>query len=292
MNRLVTSVLRSAVFKRPAHLNNNSLRSVSSSILTTTTQQQQQTQHQSQRSFATGTRGSRGHGWYVNYRAGKGGRHLQGEYQDRSKDDCQAWNASVVKLGSKTAYLDVVVEPARSNAFVRGKVPDLNTLVGEKHRLYLELATAALPETCQNFIDLCQADTEGYKGTLFYRIEPGVGICGGDVLTNIGKTGKAAAGTPLQQRVSDPLPLWHVAGTVSMVVTQVEDIDSRFILCTSTSHHLDGINRAFATMTPESVAVVKEWETTLLTKQGVPASCDLVIVGAGVEDEAVNEQAA
>ena len=240
----------------------------------------------SHRSFATGTRGSRGHGWYVNYRAGKGGRHLQGEFQDRSLEDCQEWNAAILKLGSRRVYLDVVMEPARSNVQKRGEVPPLDSLKGERHRLIIDLATEVMPETCQNFIDLCLAETEGYKGSMFYRIEPKVGLCGGDVLTNIGKTGKAAAGNPLNLMVKeDPLAMWHIPGAVTMVVQTVDEIDSRFILCTGAAHHLDGINRAFGTMTPESVAIVQAWEADVLTKKGVPATFDLVVVDSGLLDE-------
>jgi cyclophilin family peptidyl-prolyl cis-trans isomerase len=240
----------------------------------------------SHRSFATGTRGSRGHGWYVNYRAGKGGRHLQGEFQDRSLEDCQEWNAAILKLGSRRAYLDVVVEPARTNVQKRGEVPPLDSLKGERHRLIIDLAVQVMPETCQNFIDLCAVETEGYKGSMFYRIEPKVGLCGGDVLTNLGRTGKAAAGNPLNLTLKeDPLAMWHVPGAVTMVVTDVNEIDSRFILCTGAAHHLDGINRAFGTMTPESMAIVQSWEADVLTKKGVPATFDLVVVDCGVMDD-------
>jgi len=252
-------------------------------------------QQQQRRSLATGTRGSRGHGWYVNYRAGKGGRHLQGDYQDRSSlEECETWNTAVLALGSRKVYMDVVVEPARSNAPSKGIVPSLESLQGERHRLTLQIASTVMPETSQNFIDLCNAPAtaDGYKGSKFYRIERSVGLSGGDVLTNIGKTGKAAAGNPLKQLIRDPLPMWHVPGTVSMVVHDVDEIDSRFTVCTHAAHHLDGIYRAFGTLTAESLAVVQEWESTLLTQKGVPSSFDLIIVDCGVLEEETAAQAA
>jgi cyclophilin family peptidyl-prolyl cis-trans isomerase len=249
-----------------------------------------------QRSFATGTRGSRGHGWYVNYRAGKGGRHLQGEYFDRDDAECREWNDAIFALGSQQVYLDIVAEPrsAVSLALKRGEVPPMDSLTGEKHRLLIEIASAAMPETTENFISLCQAEADGYTGTLLYRIEPGVGISGGDVLTNIGKAGMAAAGTPMDLTIKDdPLALWHTPGTVSMVVHRVDEIDSRFILCTASAHHLDGMNRAFGRMTAESIAVVKGWQDNLLTKNGAPASCDLIVVGSGlVGEEGAEKQVA
>ena len=35
------------------------------------------------RLMGTGSRGARGHGWLHKYRAGEGGRHLQGRYHNR-----------------------------------------------------------------------------------------------------------------------------------------------------------------------------------------------------------------
>ena len=235
------------------------------------------------RTLATGTRGSRGHGWYVNYRAGKGGRHLQGEYHDRDLDECRQWNDSILELGQEQVYLDVVVEP-RSSSVVwnRGDVPPLDSLTGPRHRLVMNIATTVMPETTENFINLCDASEDGYKGSLLYRFERNVGLCGGDVLTNTGKAGKAAHGTPLALDIpTDPLAMWHLEGTVTMSVAKVGQVDSRFVLCTETAQHLDGINRAFGRLTDESLEIVRGWQGSLLTSKGVPTSCDLVIVECG-----------
>jgi cyclophilin family peptidyl-prolyl cis-trans isomerase len=158
----------------------------------------------------------------------------------------------------------------------------------------MDIATTVMPETTQNFLDLCRADTEGYTGSILYRFEKGVGICGGDVLTNTGKSGKAANGNPLAMDIStDPLALWHLEGTVTMLVAKVGQVDSRFVLCTDTAPHLDGINRAFGRLTEESIEVLKNWQATLLTKNGAPTSVDLVVVEAGVLGEnTASEQAA
>jgi len=244
------------------------------------------------RALATGTRGSRGHGWYVNYRAGKGGRHLQGEYFDRDVEECQQWNQAILDLGSSRVYLDIVQEP-HSKTRPPGEFPSLNELTGTKHRITIDLASTVMPETCQNFMDLCTLEREGYKGSVLYRVERNVGFCGGDVLTNTGKTGKAAKGTPLQLSIDqDPLVLWHVAGTVTMLVPNVGRVDSRFVLCTQSAFHLDGINRALGQMTQESLEIVTGWGKNLLTKNGVPSSYDLIVVDSGVvgtdEAEAVS----
>jgi cyclophilin family peptidyl-prolyl cis-trans isomerase len=237
------------------------------------------------RTFAFGSRGSRGHGWYIKYREGRGGRHLQGEYFDRDSTEEQiAWNASVMDLGSQTLYMDVVVEPKTAQFDSPRYVPDLQTLRGEKHRLTMRIASTVLAQTSRNFVDLLTR----YVGTRFYRIEPGVGLFGGDVLTNTGKTGQAANGLPLTINVEkDPLALWHVPGTISMVVPLVGDIDSRFILCTHSAPHMDGIHRPFGTLTGDCLSTVQAWESKLLTKKGVPSSFDLIVVECGLlEDEA------
>lgn len=244
-----------------------------------------------QRSFATGTRGARGHGWFVNYRAGKGGRHLQGEYFEReSQNECAAWNDAILSLGSQRVYMDIVAEPRRSIQLNphRIELPPLDMLSGEKYRISIDLATKVMPETTQNFIDLLGSSTEGYLGTRLYRVEKGVGLKGGDVLTNTGKTGKAANGNPTALEIhNDPLAMWHIPGTVSMIVPRVKDIDSRFLLISQMSPHIDGIGRAFGRMTPESLEVVVKWETSLLTRSGVPTSFDLVVTECGVGDEVV-----
>jgi cyclophilin family peptidyl-prolyl cis-trans isomerase len=245
------------------------------------------------RFFATGTRGSRGHGWYTNYRAGKGGRHLQGEYYERNMDECLRWNEAILEMGFRQAYFDVVCEPRSSEVVQQDKkgctiAPVLEALSGEKHRLYIDLADTVMAETSANFIDLCLKETDGYKGSLLYRFERNVGACGGDVLTNTGRAGKAAHGSPLTYTVQrDPLAMWHVPGTITMLVARVGDIDSRFVLCTEWAPHLDGINRAFGRLTEGSLAVVKKWQSTLLTRNGVPSSYDLVVVGCGTVTESI-----
>jgi cyclophilin family peptidyl-prolyl cis-trans isomerase len=244
------------------------------------------------RSFATGARGSRGHGWFTNYRSGKGGRHLQGEYFDReSLPECAAWNDAVLQLGCTQVYLDVIVEPRRNaTSNVRSKkyieVPPIDALTGEKHRIVIDVASTVMPTTAQNFVDLMKSDAgvHGYLGTRLYRIEKDVGIYGGDVLTNTGKTGRAAHAVALTIDVSktDPLPMWHIPGTVTMLVPTVGEIDSRFLLCTQHAPHLDGIARAFGRMNDQSLAIVTKWQTSLLTVYGIPTAFDLIVADCGV----------
>jgi cyclophilin family peptidyl-prolyl cis-trans isomerase len=106
-----------------------------------------------------------------------------------------------------------------------------------------------------------------------HRIEPHVGMCGGDVGTL----------TFVKQNVArDPLALWHVPGTVSMLVAHVGQVDSRFILCTDAAPHMDGIHRAFGRMSAESVGLIQKWQSSLLTRKGMPSSFDLIVAESGL----------
>lgn len=337
-----------------------SRRTISAIVTTTTTtaaapphyQQHQQQQKKSQlqmkssstktatvRSFATGSRGSRGYGWFYHYRQGKGGRHLQGEYHDRdSIEECMAWNQSILDLGSQRVYMDIIAEPRRNvessssgSGSSRGnssdattssstsssltssiknnpkkyfKIPPLDTLTGERHRIIIDIASTVIPATCENFIQLIQrknssssssssdssssADDitqKGYSGTRLYRIEKNVGIYGGDILTNTGRTGMAYNAVAMRKDVSatDPIPMWHIPGTITMVVPTVNEIDSRFLMCTQHAPHIDGICRPFGMITPESLSILQKWQMNLLTlKGGIPNAFDLYIVDCGV----------
>uniref|UniRef100_A0A7S3P3T9 peptidylprolyl isomerase n=1 Tax=Amphora coffeiformis TaxID=265554 RepID=A0A7S3P3T9_9STRA len=237
-----------------------------------------------------GSRGARGHGWYVKYRAGEGGRHLQGEYHDRpSMEECEAWNDAVLGLGSTRVYMDLVVEPKRSTA-AEGPpnvmtVPPLETLTAPVQRLEMDIATTVMAKTCHNFVTLMQ--NQEYNSTLLYRFEKQVGLCGGDILTNTGKTGRSHRTDRLSVSVKeDPLPMWHTAGVVSMLVSAVDEVDSRFFFCTAPSPHLDGIHRAFGRLTPESLTPLQELQSSILTRGGgIPTSYDLIVVQAGIVSE-------
>ena len=265
--------------------------------------QYQQQQQQQRRTFARGeggSRGARGHGWYVKYRSGRGGRHLQGEYWDRAPvEEMAVWNQSVLDLGSQRCYMDVVLEPRRSDAARQSlnsplskkfiQPPALESLTGQRVRLEMDIATAVMPETTRNFLDLLAAPVgDGYLGTRLYRVEKKVGIYGGDMLTNTGKVGKAFLGNPMHVDIADrdPLALWHLPGTITMIVQTVGSIDSRFMLMGHASPHVDGMARAFGQLTPESTEIVVQWVDTLMTRVGIPSTYDLVVAECGVLDSA------
>ncbi|CAB9510414.1 PPIases accelerate the folding of proteins (By similarity) [Seminavis robusta] len=253
-----------------------------------------------------GSHGSRGHGWYIKYREGRGGRSLQGEYWDRNQHhwDLQHWNDAVLSLGSQFVYLDIAVEPPTTGGDVVAASPsvaedseDISVAVPKEEESEENDATGLIQEAA-------------YKNTILYRIEREVGICGGDVLTNTGGTGQCWQSFPYDNAVpntrirpsplrrdlpppaDEPLAMWHTAGTVAMLCAKVNEIDSRFILCAHDSPHLDGIHRAFGKLTPESLAVIQEWQTSVLTSYGKPKSATLRIVDCGVLEDYKQEDSA
>ena len=303
-------------------------------MIRTTVKQSNVLRRQVSRTFATGTRGARGHGWFHHYRGGRGGRHLQGEYFDRdSLEHCQAWNQSILDLGSQRVFMDILAEPRRNlnsgGSSATGSVsstnqratpsfsnnpkkffpiPPLDTLTGETYRIVIDVASMVLPATCENFINLIQPKNEttgsagerdnpiqGYRGTRLYRIEKNVGIYGGDVLTNTGRTGRAYQALGLTRDVSetDPIPMWHIPGTITMIVPSVNEIDSRFLICTQHAPHIDGICRPFGMVSPETLPILQKWQTSLLTLYGgVPNAFDLYVVNCGVlvpDDQHAND---
>lgn len=201
---------------------------------------------------------------------------MQGEYFDRSLEECQEWNEAVLQLGSRRVYLDLALEPPTE------ELPTLQHLSGERHRIVMDIAATVMPETTDNFIQLLQR----YPGSRVYRIEKNVGLMMGDFLTNTGKTGQASEPGnyhALSKTIhTDPLAMWHIPGTVSMLVPTVDEIDSRFMLLTREAHHLDGIERAFGRLTPESLQIIQKLEQETLTKVGIPTSAHLIVAECGI----------
>ncbi|CAJ1930779.1 unnamed protein product [Cylindrotheca closterium] len=234
---------------------------------------------ESKRKFGSGggTRGSRGHGWWINYRAGKGGRHLQGEYSHIDKEEQKAWNDAVFSLGSLMAYVDIQIEPLHQDS-----AEELT-----QHRLILELATEAFPRATSNFTKLLEADADGYKSSTLHRIEKNVGILGGHVWNGTGRCHEEfvspISATSMKQ--SEHMVLSHIPGTITMLSQRVEEIDSRFMLCTNHAPHLDGKAVAIGRLDDESLKQVQRWENTLITAKGHPSNVALRIKDCGILNE-------
>lgn len=234
------------------------------------------------RLMATGTRGARGHGWLHKYRDGLGGRHLQGRYHKRDKEKLTSINDQVFALNEThskkvkiptQAYLDIAVEGED----------------GDPCRVTIELASAALPNTCRNFVDLCQADEGGYKSTRVYRILPNVGMCLGDNSgRNDGKQGKCSPSVLPPDALPNATTFAHEAtvlshaeeGILTMLSTGIDKNDSRFMIMTADdAPHLDGTLVAFGKV-KEGLTALKDIVESTYTQRGKPM-VNIEIVGCG-----------
>jgi cyclophilin family peptidyl-prolyl cis-trans isomerase len=230
------------------------------------------------RSF--GTRGARGHGWLQKYRAGLGGRHLQGRFHNRDLPNRVAINNQVFDLNNssssigngtekKIAYLDIQVEDQK-----------------EINRITIELASAALPITCENFVKLC---VDGlYANSKVFKIEPKVGICLGDTTEkNDGSQGSchesvAKDAGSLHTFRHESTVLSHAEkGMVSMLSTGLDRNDSRFMITTvEDAPHLDGRYVAFGRV-KEGMDILEALVKNTFTKKGRP-TLNIEVVKSGV----------
>ena len=233
---------------------------------------------QAERWMGSASRGSRGHGWLKKYREGMGGRHLQGRYYDRNISKLGQLNDQVFDLNRTTdarkiAYLDIAVGDDKE---VQSK------------RITIELAAAALPQTCQNFISLCQ---EGYASSKVFRIEKNVGVCFGDFVS-ADQNGTQGRCHPSVGQLSEPyhpytfehepMVLSHAQkGIVSMLSSGLDKNDSRFIITTvEDAPQLDGKFVAFGRVS-QGMADLEKIAHSTFTKRGRP-TVDIRIVGCGV----------
>lgn len=228
--------------------------------------------------MATGTRGARGHGWLRKYRAGLGGRHLQGRWHWRDIDELNEVNDMVFAMNESLGDDSKIPTEAYLDLSVAGDEP---------RRVTIELASAALPKTTENFRLLCQqgGDEGGYESTSLYRVEKTVGVCLGDVVTDDGSSGRChpAIGTPYSP-FSFPDEgnfLSHTGpGIVSMMSSGVHGNDSRFLITTTGAAQLDGRFVAFGRV-KEGMDVINDIATGVFTKRGRP-TVEIKVAGCGV----------
>jgi cyclophilin family peptidyl-prolyl cis-trans isomerase len=262
-----------------------------------------------------GSRGARGHGWWINYRAGKGGRHLQGEYSHLDVDALEAWNDAVLSLGSQLVYMDIQSE-AMSSTSSASATDQKSNQGGDKeasipiHRLKIQLATAVLPKATENFIKLVQAEAGvGYKTSTLHRVEKRVGMMGGLVwkggaTSSNNRKAPAAIGkchpdlrmtTSLTSMdvESEALVLSHLPGVVTMLMPRVHEVDSRFFICSHHAPHLDGKAVAIGRLADvASLETIQQWEGSLITQMGKPTNVNLRIVDCGLLMEEEEETVA
>jgi len=221
----------------------------------------------------------------VNYRAGKGGRHLQGEYSHLNIDELKVWNDAVFSLGSQLVYMDVLVEPLHLDE-------DKKEL--EQHRLVIELASETFPRAADNFIKLLEARTDGFLSSKLHRVEKKVGIMGGNVWKNTGKCHESLRmPTSLtNMRQNGRMVLSHLPGILTMLSQHVGEIDSRFLLCSHHAPHLDGKAVAIGRLDDSSLEQIQKWESSLITQNGHPTSVQLRIADCGILDQESNAETA
>ena len=226
--------------------------------------------HTSCRQMGTGSRGARGHGWFQKYREGKGGRHLQGRYHYRNIPELLQINDQVFSFNDTSTednlvYLDVAVDK------------------DDIHRIVIELASKALPNTCTNFRKLCNShnDTEdecewGYQNTNVYKIEKNVGLCMGDVVGLDGKGGMCHPSVYQKEKI--PYTFAHESqaishaepGIVSMLSSGLDKNDSRFIITTQDAPQLDGLYVAFGRV-QQRMDFIQHLSQSIYTRKGKPS---------------------
>jgi cyclophilin family peptidyl-prolyl cis-trans isomerase len=145
----------------------------------------------------------------------------------------------------------------------------------EPKRIEVELATAALPKTCFNFLKLCEGHalsdepySLGYKNTIVHKIEKATGICLGDVYLEGGKAG----------RCHPSIGKLHYSFPDEGFILSHKN-DSRFLITTSLCNHLDGRFVAFGRVS-EGMDVICEI-SGMFSKRGKPAN-DITLVDCGV----------
>ena len=227
--------------------------------------------------MATGTRGARGHGWLVKYRSGRGGRHLQGRWHYRNKEELNQINDEVFAMNEQLSDND---EKVPTEAYL-----DLSVGGEDPRRVVIELAAAALPKTTENFRLLCQEKEGGYQSTSVYKIEKTVGLCMGDVVLNNGLSGRChpkmgTAYSPFAFEDEAYLVSHTEAGIVSMMSPGVHRNDSRFLITTAGAPQLDGRFVAFGRVR-EGMDVIFDIAKGVFTKRGRP-TVEIKVAGCGV----------
>lgn len=229
------------------------------------------------RSF--GSRGARGHGWLHHYRAGNKGRHLQGRYHYRDIEKRAAINDSMFELGTSKCYIDLAVDQLDEE---RGSEEDGAPAEPERKRVYIELASKALPRTCENFLKLIE---DGYyNDTKVNRIEKNVGVCLGELVEGGGGQCHPDI-SPYGIFEHESYVISHIdEGILTMLSPGVDKNNSQFAILLNDAPQLDGRMTAFGRLKREegsSLRNLEEIVQSVFTAKGVPLR-DIKVVGSGV----------
>eukprot|EP00536_Pseudo-nitzschia_multiseries_P001398 jgi/Psemu1/282990/fgenesh1_pg.18_\ len=249
-----------------------------------------------------GNRGARGHGWWVNYRAGKGGRHLQGTYSHLDLESMAQWNDAIFQMGRQLAYLDVKVEALaddKDGEAKAGDEPSKNNSDNPQqpntvHRLTLELATEVLPLATDNVMKLLDDNNDGSDSESeslgsdtpgpnhqaphgpLPPLPPHADHCHPSHRMRTSPTAMDIS--------SEKLVLHHLPGVVTMLQPRIGEIDSRFLVLSHNAPHLDGVSLAVGRLV-DGLEAIQTWESSLITSHGVPTNVVLRVVGCGLLPE-------
>jgi cyclophilin family peptidyl-prolyl cis-trans isomerase len=183
----------------------------------------------------------------------------------------------------------VALEALNQQALDLGAIQMFLEIKDEKDhltRIDLTLAEYALPKTTKNFELLC-CDSKSYQNSLVYRIQKDVGWCLGDYVLNTGKFGACHPDVANKWGCvdSEPLVMSHTPGTITMVSPGVDKVDSRFMLITHDSPHLEGKFVPFGKMSDESLKALLDLEAKgIYTKRSKPLE-NYVLVNCGKVDK-------
>ena len=171
---------------------------------------------------------------------------------------------------------------------------------GGLKRVTIELATEALPLTCQNFMALCEEKdaneseiSHSYQNSKVFKIEPKVGICLGDIISSTGLSGSchpstSASATTATKTNTSPNTFSHEStvlshaekGMVSMLHSGRDRNDSRFVITTKNAPHLDGKYVAFGRV-KEGLDFLEDIVKNVYTRKGRP-TVDIEVVKCGI----------
>ena len=120
-------------------------------------------------------------------------------------------------------------------------IPKRSTHDAGKGRLIFELFEDVVPRTCKNFCQLItgeKGDGLRYEGSAFFRVEPGKGVCGGDIDKNDGTGGRSVYGRDYED---ENHRLKHTnAGVLTTLTKRPNANQSQFEILLDERPELDG----------------------------------------------------